>query len=86
VSDDEELFHHEVTPMTLGQFRAATAGLPDDLVLDVKVGETPGGDFCDEQVVTAVHGPADDDPPEARVVEISCDFPTGDYYRPRGQY
>lgn len=97
--DDEELFDHQVSAWTVGQLRAALAGLPDDLPVSVLVSEEPGGEFADEQVVISAA-------PWARVnnataedvrrklasgelqpdhFEISVEFPSGQYYRRTGR-
>lgn len=51
MADDEEEFDHQVTPWTVGQLRAASAGLPDDFPVSVLVAQEPGGEFADVQVV-----------------------------------
>jgi hypothetical protein len=49
---DEELFEHRVTAWTVGELRAALAGVPDDLPISVVTAEEPGSDLAgDEQVV-----------------------------------
>jgi Family of unknown function (DUF6225) len=53
MTDDEELFDHQVTPWTAGQLRAALEGVPDDMPVRVWVAEDPGGDTVDEQVVVS---------------------------------
>jgi hypothetical protein len=88
MADDEELFRHEVTAWTVGQLRDALADLPADTAMKVNVSEEPGGEFVDEQVVicagfgTIVWGDkrgVQTDP----VFGIECEYPSGDYYRPR---
>jgi hypothetical protein len=97
--DDEELFDHEVTPWTVGQLRAALAGLPDDLPVSVITAEEPGSYLAgDEQVVISAApwahvdvGPAGTaDDIRAKLasgelqpdhLEISLEFPSGQYYR-----
>jgi hypothetical protein len=82
--DGEELFRHEVTPWTVGQLRAALAGLPDDTPLQVNYAEEPGGKFVSTQVVigagfgsSTMNGVTTDD----REFSIDCEFPSGEYYR-----
>jgi uncharacterized protein DUF6225 len=72
----EELYRHEVTELTVGALRAAIVDLPDDAPILVHVAEEPGGDVCDTQVVYQVFE-------DCGVLGISCEFPTGDYYRTR---
>jgi len=52
MAEDEELFHHEVTPWTVGDLRRALDGLPDHLPVVVNIAEDPGGDTALEQVIT----------------------------------
>lgn len=93
---DEELFDHQVTPWTVGQLRAALEGVPDDLPVRVMPAEEPGGDMLgDEQVVISAAPWADVPAVSASEVrtaladgviqpghfEISCEFPSGEYYR-----
>jgi hypothetical protein len=60
--DDEELFDHQVTAWTVGQLRAALAGLPDDLPARIITAEEPGSDLAgDEQVVISAAPWADVD-------------------------
>lgn len=62
MSDDEELFDHEVTPWTVGQLRAALNGVPDDLLVRVVTAEEPGSDLAGpEQVVISAAPWADVD-------------------------
>lgn len=83
----EESFEHQVKAWTVGQIRAALAGLPDDLPVIVDVAEEPGGELSDEQVVTNVgfgYGiDAAGEPYVGRPLRIGCEFPTGTYYRRR---
>ena len=88
MTDEEELFRHDVTPWTAGQLRDALADLPADTPLKVNVSEEPGGNTVDEQVVigagfgTIVWG--DERGQQADpVFGIDCEFPSGNYYRPR---
>lgn len=97
--DDEELFDHQVTAWTVGQLRAALAGLPDDLPVSVLVSEEPGGEFADEQVVISAAPWARMNNATAEDVrrklasgelqpdhlEISAEFPSGQYYRRTGR-
>ena len=91
---DEELFRHEVDVMTVGELRAALAGVPDDAHVRVEIAESPGGDTCDEQVIyragadptiwyrdTRTHEPPRR--PADGWFTLSAEFPPGDYYRPR---
>lgn len=80
---DEELFDHQVTAWTAGALRKALDGVPDDWPVRVITAEEPGGDLADEQVVISA-GPWSDSgdgsgPPDH--FEISCEFPSGRYYR-----
>lgn len=95
MSDDEELFDHQVTPWTVGQLRAAMEGLSDDLPVSVLVSEEPGGDCADEQVIIGAAPWARVDGMSAADVragldtgqihpdhlEIGLEFPSGQYYR-----
>jgi Family of unknown function (DUF6225) len=52
VTEDEELFDHQVTAWTVGQLRAALEGVPDDTPVIVNPAEEPGGELnAVEQVV-----------------------------------
>lgn len=88
MDSDEELYRHDVQPWTVGQLRAALQGLPDDLPLIVHVAEKPGGDSVAEQVVTdagfgtVVWGDERGEEIDRRFA-IECEFPAGEYYRPR---
>ena len=85
MNDQEELFRHEVTPWTVGRLRQALAGLPDDLPLEVMVADKPGGMTEDLQVLVDVgyaHGTRGDGTEFiGRELQLSCDFPAGQYYR-----
>jgi hypothetical protein len=84
MNDAEELFHHQVTPWTVGQLRQALAGLADDLPIEVMCAEQPGGMTEDLQVLVDVgyaHGTRDGTEFIGRELQLSCDFPTGEYYR-----
>jgi hypothetical protein len=60
--DDEELFDHQVAAWTVGQLRAALAGVPDDLPVRIITAGEPGSDFAgDEQVVISAAPWADVD-------------------------
>lgn len=87
MSDDEKLFHHEVTPWTVGQLRKALEGLPDDLPLEVMCAGEPGGMTGLEQVLVDVgfgHGTYSDGTEFlGRELQLSCDFPSGEYYHRR---
>ena len=52
---DEELFDHQVTVWTVGQLRAALAGLPEDLPVRVIPADEPGSDLAgaDQVVISA---------------------------------
>ena len=82
----EELLRHEATAWTVGQLRKALDVIPDDMPMRVVVSEEPGSDFeGDEQVVISA-GPWNDRgtdglPPDH--FEITCEFPSGEYYRRR---
>ena len=85
--NDEELFDHQVTAWTAGQLRSALDGLPDGMPVRVVPADEPGSDLAgDEQVVISA-GPwtAEGVPPSETVpadhFEISCEFPSGQYYR-----
>ncbi|HYT95276.1 MAG TPA: DUF6225 family protein [Gemmataceae bacterium] len=80
---DEELFDHQVTAWTAGALRKALDGVPGDWPVRVITAEEPGGGLADEQVVISA-GPWSDcgdgsGPPDH--FEISCEFPSGQYYR-----
>jgi hypothetical protein len=84
----EELYQHRVQPWTVGQLRAALAGLPEDLPLLVQVAEEPGGDTVGEQVViSAGFGTIDWGDERGEEVDrrfaIGCEFPSGEYVRRR---
>lgn len=85
--DADEPFHHEVTPWTVGRLRKALEGLPDGHPLVVQCAEEPGGWSGNEQVLVDVgfgHATsADGTEFICRELELSCDFPTGEYYRRR---
>ena len=85
MTDDEELFHHEVTPWTVGQLREALRGLPDETPLEVAYAEEPGGDSVSTQVlIGADFGVGRWGSGEefiSREFQLLCEFPTGDYYR-----
>lgn len=76
VSADEQLFHHEVTVLTVGQLRAALAGVPDEARVRVHLATEPGGEFADEQVVFGAGVDPDG------WFDLESDFPSGEYYRP----
>lgn len=83
--DSEEQFEHVVDPWTVGQLRAALAGLPDDLPIVIDVAVEPGGDMVTEQVLIHVgfgHGiDGQGEPFVGRALRLGCEFPTGTYYR-----
>ena len=85
MSDDEELFTRTVRAWTAGELRKALEGVPDEFLVRVFVAEEPGGDLADEQVVISAapwnDQGAKDVPPDH--FEISCEFPSGQYYRRR---
>jgi Family of unknown function (DUF6225) len=85
--NDEELFDHQVTAWTVGQLRSALDGVPDGMPVRVVPADELGSDLAgDEQVVISA-GPwtAEGIPPSETVppdhFEISCEFPSGQYYR-----
>lgn len=83
MTDDEELFNHQVTALTAGDLRKALEGVPDGFPVRVMVAEEPGGISVDEQVAVSA-GPWSDSgdgsgPPDH--FEIGCEFPSGQYYR-----
>lgn len=84
--DDETVkYDHQVTPWTVGQLRAAMAGLPEDLPLAALVAEEAGSDLAAVQVVIGAgfgHG-TDGDGEEFvdREFQICCEFPSGTYLR-----
>ena len=85
--NDEDLFDHQVTAWTAGELRSALDGVPDDTPVRVVPADEPGSDLAgDEQVVISA-GPwtAEGVPPSETVLpdhfEISCEFPSGQYYR-----
>jgi hypothetical protein len=86
MTDDGELFMHEVTPLTLGDLRRAVKaaeGLPDSFPVTVIPAGEPGGDLAGEQVIISAGpwGGAEDAAPDH--FEIGCEFPPGEYYRRR---
>jgi Family of unknown function (DUF6225) len=98
--DDDELSGHQVTAWTVGQLRAALAGLPDDLPVRVIPADEPGGDLSGpDQVVISAAPWSDADAESADEiraklasgelqpdhVEISAQFPSGQYYRHPGR-
>jgi Family of unknown function (DUF6225) len=86
VSDSEELFHHEVTPWTVGQLRKALQGLPGYLPIRVLYAEEPGGDTAAEQVLIGAGfgtGTIDDGSQYGRDFLLSCEYSSGEYSRPR---
>lgn len=89
--DDETVeYDHQVTPWTVGQLRAALAGLPDDLPLVVIVAEDPGGELAEDQVVidagfgTGTTGEGEEF--VGREFQICCEFPSGTYVRRATEY
>jgi Family of unknown function (DUF6225) len=87
--NDEDLFDHQVTAWTAGELRSALDEVPDDTPVRVVPADEPGSDLAgDEQVVISA-GPwtAEGIPPSETVpadhFEISCEFPSGQYYRRR---
>lgn len=85
---EEELYQHRVQPWTVGQLRAALAGLPEDLPLIVDVAEEPGGEMVGRQVVIgAGFGTVDWGDERGEDVDrrfaIGCEFPPGEYVRRR---
>jgi hypothetical protein len=81
--DDEELFDHQVTVLTVGDLRKALEGIPDDFPVTIAVAEEPGGDTADMQVAISA-GPWNDQGAEgvpADHFEIGSEFPSGQYYR-----
>jgi hypothetical protein len=90
VHADEELVRHVARRWTVGELRAALQGLPDELPLVVHVAEEPGGDLVQDQVVIgAGFGTIDWGGERGEDVDrrfgIECDFPPGEYYRPRSR-
>ena len=84
MSDDEELFDHQVRAWTVGELRKALEGVPDDFPVTVVTAEEPGSLYAGSEQVVISAGPwnergADDVPPDH--FEISCEFPSGQYYR-----
>ena len=83
--DDEELFDHTVTPWTLGDLRKAVKdaeGLPDDFPVTVTPAEEPGGELAgDEQVIISAGPWGGREGATPDHFEISCEFPSGQYYR-----
>ncbi len=80
----EVLYEHETANLTVGQLRAALAGIPDDLPVTVWAVDKPGGDFAEELVLcSAVRATGTDDDHEVALPEfiLEADFPTGSYYR-----
>jgi hypothetical protein len=54
MTEDEELFDHQVTAWTVGDLRKALEEMPDDMPVTVVTAEEPGSDFAsDEQVVVS---------------------------------
>jgi hypothetical protein len=80
-SRDEEQYRHDVTPWTAGQLGAAMADLPDDMPVEVAVAEQPGGVFVNLQVVTDAAANPDTD--SRSEFTIACEYPSGNYIRPR---
>jgi hypothetical protein len=87
--NDEDLFDHQVTAWAAGELRSALDRVPDDTPVRVVPADEPGSDLVgDEQLVISA-GPwtAEGIPPSERVpadhFEISCEFPSGQYYRRR---
>ena len=87
MSDDEELFTHAVKAWTLGDLRKAVKaaeGLHDDSPVTVITAEEPGSDLAGPEQVIIGAAPWNDRgekdaPPDH--FEISCEFPSGEYYR-----
>lgn len=84
---DEREFVHQATAWTVGELRRAIADLPDDMPLQVKIADSPGGSTFDVQVVTdaevgaAIRRP-DQEPVLGTTLSLECEFPTGRYLRP----
>jgi len=75
----EEEFDHRVHAWLSDQLSAQLADAPEHLPIGVMIAEVPGGGWvADELVATAVAVSA---PGADQHVEISCDFPSGQYYR-----
>jgi Family of unknown function (DUF6225) len=87
--DDEELFCHQVTAWTAGELRRALHGVPDDMPVYVVIADEPGSELAGDEQVVIDAGPwtADGIPPSETVppdhFAISCEFPSGQYYRRR---
>jgi hypothetical protein len=75
--DQEEEFDHVAAAWTVGQLRAALAGLPDHTPISVITADEPASSYAGpEQLIidVGVHGDR---------VEIALEFPAGRYYRRR---
>ena len=88
--NDEDLFDHQVTAWTAGELRRALDGVPDDTPVRVVPADEPGERFRGRRAGSDVSaGPwtAEGIPPSETVpadhIEISCEFPSGQYYRRR---
>ena len=57
MTDDEELFEHQVTPWTAGQLRHALEGVPDDMPVIAVTAEEPGSDIAGDDQVIISAGP-----------------------------
>jgi hypothetical protein len=82
MDDYAEPFEHAVTRWTVGQLRRSLAGLRDDLPIEVNYTEGPGGNTGTQVLVDVGfgHGTRGDGTEE---LQLSCDFPSAEYYRPR---
>lgn len=80
---EEEEFDHQVRAWLAGELATALADVPSELPITVMTADVPNGDCVGAELI--VTGAVVSEQELEPMLEISADYPSGEYYRKRSE-